>query len=330
MVTSPDISFRSTRVVDDALFEGQLQRVVAHTKHPNVGIFGPESVSWQINREAILFMGAGRATLLQLAHPWVATAMAHHSSVKTDVIGRFHRTFNIVFSMVFGTLDHALHTARIMHSRHQGITGPLCDTQPSSQPVPRYSANDIDAMLWVYSTLIETAAKMYELIFPPLTDEKKEQYYHESWLFGLLFGLPEDTFPQTWQAFLDYNRTMWSSDVLTVSTAGKELGQFLMYDLWEDERSGRRQLAHYYRALTLGFLPEPILTQYGFDYGIREQRVAENTLHWIRRIYPYIPKQIRFVPPYHEATGRVSGRKKPSWLTRYLNTHWVGQPTLVS
>ncbi|HIA15076.1 MAG TPA: hypothetical protein EYN74_09380 [Nitrospirales bacterium] len=72
------------------------------------------------------------------------------------------------------------------------------------------------------------------------------------------------------------------------------------------------------------------MTQYGFDYGIREQRVAENTLHWIRRIYPYIPKQIRFVPPYHEATGRVSGRKKPSWLTRYLNTHWVGQPTLVS
>ena len=327
MVTSLDVSLRSSRVVDDALFERQLQRVVAHTNDPDVGIFGPESVSWKINREAILFMGAGRATLLQLAHPWIAAAMAQHSNIKTDVVGRFHRTFRIVFSMVFGTLDQALHTARIMHSRHHRITGPLVNTQPSSQ---HYSANDIDAMLWVYATLIETAAKMYEAIFPPLTDEQKEQYYRESWLFGFLFGLPEEAFPQTWQAFLDYNRTMWSSNVLTVTTAGKELGQFLMYDLWEDERYDRRQLAHHYRALTLGFLPEPILTQYGFEFGEDEQRVAENTLRWIRRIYPYLPKQVRFVPSYHEAQYRIIGQRQPNWLIRYLNTHWVGQPTLVS
>ena len=275
-------------------------------------------------------MGAGRATLLQLAHPWVAAAMAQHSSVKTDVIGRFHRTFRIVFSMVFGTLDHALHTARSMHSRHQRITGPLSDTQPSSQPAPHYSANDIDAMLWVYATLIETAVKMYELICPPLTDEQKEQYYRESWLFGFLFGLPEDVFPPTWSAFLDYNRTMWSSHVLTVSTAGRELGRFLMYDLWAGERYGRRQLAHYYRALTLGFLPEPILTQYGFDFGTHGQRVVEKTLRWIRRIYPCLPKQVRFVPSYHEAIGRISDQRKPSRFIRHLNTLWVGQPTLVS
>ena len=185
-------------------------------------------------------------------------------------------------------------------------------------------------MLWVFATLIDTAVTMYETIFPPLTDEQKEQYYRESWLFGFLFGLPEDAFPQTWQAFLDYNRAMWSSNVLTVSTAGKELGQFLMYDLWEDEPSGQRQLAHYYRALTLGFLPEPILTQYGFDFDMREQRVGENTLHWIRRIYPYLPKQVRFVPSYHEAIGRIHGRRKPGYVTRRLSSLWVGQPTLVS
>jgi uncharacterized protein (DUF2236 family) len=33
-------------------------------------------MTWRVNREAILFLAAGRALLLQLAHPWVAAAVA--------------------------------------------------------------------------------------------------------------------------------------------------------------------------------------------------------------------------------------------------------------
>jgi|HubBroStandDraft_6_1064221.scaffolds.fasta_scaffold475284_2 hypothetical protein len=32
-----------------------------------------------MNREAILFLAAGRALLLQLAYPWIAAAVADHS-----------------------------------------------------------------------------------------------------------------------------------------------------------------------------------------------------------------------------------------------------------
>jgi uncharacterized protein (DUF2236 family) len=134
--------------------------------------------------------------------------MAQHSKVKTDGVGRFHQTFRIVFSMVFETLNHALHTARIMHSRYHGITGTLSDMQPSSDQTSHYSTNDIDVMLWVYATLIETEVMIYERIFPPLTDKQKEQYYRKSRLFGFLFGLPEEVFSPTLAAFLEYNRTM--------------------------------------------------------------------------------------------------------------------------
>src|SRR6478609_5664592 len=72
------------------------------------GIFGPQSITWQIDREAAIFLGAGRALLLQLAHPWVAAAISEHSKTFADPIGRFHRTFDIVFAMVFGSLDRAL------------------------------------------------------------------------------------------------------------------------------------------------------------------------------------------------------------------------------
>jgi uncharacterized protein (DUF2236 family) len=38
------------------------------TSDPQPGIFGPSSISWKVNRESALFLGAGRAALLQLAH----------------------------------------------------------------------------------------------------------------------------------------------------------------------------------------------------------------------------------------------------------------------
>ena len=53
------------------------------------GVFGPDSLTWRIDREALTFLGAGRALLLQLAHPWVAAAIAEHSKTIDDPIGRF-------------------------------------------------------------------------------------------------------------------------------------------------------------------------------------------------------------------------------------------------
>src|SRR5215204_5428185 len=74
---------------------------------PTEGVFGAGSTIWQVDREALVFLGAGRALLLQLAHPWVSTAIAEHSTALSDPIGRFHRTFEIIFTLVFGSLEQA-------------------------------------------------------------------------------------------------------------------------------------------------------------------------------------------------------------------------------
>ena len=80
---------------------------------------------WRIDREAAIFLAAGRALLLQLAHPWVAAAIAEHSHSLSDPIGRFHRTFGVVFTMVFGTTDEAIAAARRLYHRHAAISGAL-------------------------------------------------------------------------------------------------------------------------------------------------------------------------------------------------------------
>ena len=114
-------------LVTDALLEEQLELIRARTASPLAGVFGPTSITWRTNREGILFLAAGRALLLQLAHPWVAAAVADHSKALSDPIARFHRTFKVVFKMVFGTVDQAFAAARSLHRRHESITGVLPD-----------------------------------------------------------------------------------------------------------------------------------------------------------------------------------------------------------
>ena len=136
----PASSFRTmtpppSAVVAEADLERELAIVRSAAAGEAAGIFGPDSVIWRIDREAAIFLGAGRALLLQLAHPWVAAAIAQHSRSLADPIGRFHRTFSIVFTMVFGTTAQALAAARRLHRRHTAISGTLGEDEAPLPPV---------------------------------------------------------------------------------------------------------------------------------------------------------------------------------------------------
>lgn len=169
------------------------------------GVFGPASLSWRVDREAVIFLGAGRALLLQLAHPWVTAAIAVHSRTFADPIGRFHQTFNIVFTMVFGTLDQALAASRRLHHRHAMVVGVLPAAVGPFAEGSAYRANEVSALRWVHATLVETALLAHDLVPPALTDGEREQYWLESRLFGALFGIPPTSLPSDWMSFAAYN-----------------------------------------------------------------------------------------------------------------------------
>src|ERR1700758_5445860 len=98
-----DVCLGPPRLIGEADLERELGLIRNSTTASGAGVFGPNSIMWHVDREAVIFLGAGRALLLQLAHPWVAAAIVQHSNTLADPIGRFHRTFSVVFSMVFGT-----------------------------------------------------------------------------------------------------------------------------------------------------------------------------------------------------------------------------------
>lgn len=310
-------------MISESDLETALDSVRARAAGSVEGIFGPASMTWRIDREAVIFLGAGRALLLQLAHPWVATAVAEHSRTFADPIGRFHRTFGVVFTMVFGSLDSALAAARHLHHRHATIVGRLTEAIGPFGSGSPYCANEAAALRWVHATLVETALIVHDLILPPLSVEERELYWAESRLYGALFGLTTADLPADWDSFAAYNAAMTQSDTLSISTAAREVaGQ-----IFAGDRPWLRP-PRWYQALSAQLLPDRLRVGFGFAFDERDRKAAERALARIRRVYPKIPARLRYVGPYQEAQARLQGKSQLGWPTRCLNRAWIGRSEL--
>src|SRR5689334_3940137 len=173
-------------IVTRSQLERRLEEIAASVKDPRCGLFGPDSMTWRLSRESIVFLGAGRAALLQLAHPYVAHGVEQHSATRADPIGRFNRTFLHVYGMIFGDLESALTAARRVRRVHDRIHGPVDEDVGRYRRGHRYTAHDEPALLWVFATLVETTVMAYEIGIARLSPAEKDAYYQESKLFGAL------------------------------------------------------------------------------------------------------------------------------------------------
>ena len=76
----------SFELVGAETLECELNQVRVAAAGSLAGIFGPRSMTWRVDREAAIFLGAGRALLLQLAHRPSPTGPKKQSGIRS---GRF-------------------------------------------------------------------------------------------------------------------------------------------------------------------------------------------------------------------------------------------------
>lgn len=290
--------------VTPAKLEESLSRVQSGVIDPRWGLFGPHSCQWLVAREAGVFLAAGRAALLQLAHPFVAHAVDQHSKTRSDPAGRFVRTFENVFPMIFGDLDDALRCARRVHQVHRGIAGRITErVGPFAEGAP-YHANHEEALFWVAATLWDSALVAHELIFGPLPPSFKEAYYQESKRFAYLFGIPDRVIPPSFADFEVYCREQWGR--AAVGATARSMGLFLL----SPPRPLLAPAVRAYGAVTKWLLPAPVLEGYGLSLGNLERQAAERSVALLRGVYPGLPPRIRFLPAYRDAVRRVEQRPR--------------------
>jgi uncharacterized protein (DUF2236 family) len=287
------------------------------------GFFGPGSITWRVNRESAVFLGAGRAALLQLAHPWVAVALAHHSNLLNDAISRFHSTFRVIYTMLFGTRAQAVEASQRLYQRHTGIRGELPHAIGSHVQGEHYEANEVAALRWVYATLVESAILAYDFVLPPLSPGEREQYYLESKRMAALFGIRAEDLPQDWAAFSRYTAQMFESPQLGVDENALALGRSVLSGVgtWLHP-------PHWYLSLTAYWMPPRFRSGFELPFTTREQQAVDRAARRLPGLYPRIPEMLRFVGPFHEAEARLRGRS-PGVLTRKSNRFWMGEPRLL-
>src|SRR4051812_3870093 len=185
-----------------------------------------------------------------------------------------------------------------------------------------YIANDVSALMWVHATLVDTALRAYELVFPPVSAETRERYYTDCRLMGALFGIPTEAQPPNWAGLASYIEATLASDTLAVGVTGREIATRVLGG------AGRLPVPSWYKSLTTTLLPEQLRGGFGQPLEDEDHRRAAWALAIIRRVYPLLPSRIRTVGPYQEALGRLSGQTRPSGPTRALNRIWIGRTSM--
>lgn len=298
--------------VDRQSHRARLAQLEATIVDPQAGIHGPGTEAWRLNRESLNFFAAGRAALLQLAHPFVATAIDQHSKTKEDIRRRFEATFSNVFAMTFGSWDQAERAARRVHNIHSRINGDLEEDLGRHRRGDRYEANESSALLWVFATLVDSVIVVNRHFSRPLSDIEAERYYSDARRFAALFGIPDDELPKNYRRFDEYIQTMLGSDELAVGSAAKDMATFLM----TPPHAVLSPVFSWYRAVTAALMPRRFREPFGLEFSTSRQVAWKMTVPLVRSTYMRLPRQLRCLPGYLEAEARVDESRG---LTRVLD-----------
>jgi len=245
--------------------------------------FPRDSVISRVNEEPAIMFGAGRALLLQLAHPHVAAGVDEHSDFQHNPFKRLRGTLEAMYTMVYGPAELADGVGRRVQWIHSFVKSPA------------YEASDPVNLLWVHATLLDSALGCFERLVRPLSADEVETYYEQMTVVAERFGCPRTEQPADYQAF----RAYWDEQVNTIEVT--DVGRRLARDVIDPTLPLKlhlplKPLLAMQRTVAVGTLPEPIRTGFGFAWDERSQRRLDR-LHGLARAYNRrVPRRVRVAP----------------------------------
>ena len=263
-------------------------------------------IARQVNREAVVVLGWGRAILMQLAHPLVAAGVGGHSRFDTGplaCIERMRRTIGAMLSLTFGDEEQIRRTADRINSIHRRVHGRLGRAVGRYPAGTAYDATDPELLKWVHATLIDSQLRTYALFVGPLTADEKDRYCAEAAQVGPRLGVPADALPDTAAGLDDYLKEMEQEQRLAVGEQARGLAAALLAP------PGGRWVAPALwlgRLTTLGLLPAPIRDRYGFAWRRRDTRRLHSVATVLRAARRILPPGLREWPAAR-AAGRAGG-----------------------
>jgi uncharacterized protein (DUF2236 family) len=264
-----------------------------------VGLFGPDSEAWRLDREAFLLLGAGpRALLLQIAHPSVAAGVAEHSDFRADPWRRLDGTLRSYLRIIYGSSAAARGEIRRLHDLHRTVIG------------QGYDARDPALSLWVHATLVDSTIVVNDAWAGPLSRDRAARFYDETRPIGRAFGIPDRDLPRDLAAFEAYlAEQLGPAGPVRVGETARELAGAILHPPLPGvlARAGLHpRLYDWTLWPAIALLPEPIREAYGFRWGTFERAVAAWLVAGWQAWNPRLPAAFRQMPQALAADRRMA------------------------
>jgi uncharacterized protein (DUF2236 family) len=119
------------------------------------GLFGPESVTWRVMAEPMMWVAGLRALYLQALHPTVMRGTWQNTSFtdRAEAWGRFIRTTEFVRTRTFGPVAEVERAGRRLRKIHSSLTGVAEDGRV-------FRLDEPDLLLWVHCGEIDSYAEI--------------------------------------------------------------------------------------------------------------------------------------------------------------------------
>ncbi|MFE9403229.1 oxygenase MpaB family protein [Streptomyces sp. NPDC006530] len=155
------------------------------------GYFGPDSVTWQLHSDPMMWIAGVRALYLQALHPRAVRGVMQNSDFRQDAWGRLMRTADFVGTLSYGTKEAAERAGARVRRIHAQLTADDPETGE------RFGIDDPELLLWVHCAEIDSYLGVVRRSGFRLDDAQADRYVGEHRVDARLVGLDPAGVPGT-------------------------------------------------------------------------------------------------------------------------------------
>src|SRR5438270_4342010 len=164
------------------------------------GLFGPDSVTWQIMSSPIMWVAVLRALYLQALHPRVIRGTLQNAATITEPVdawARLRRTRTFIETRTFGTTAEAERAGLRVRKIHEPLTG----TDPDGT---RYQVDEPELLLWVHCGEVASCADIARRSRLPFSAADLDAFVDEQRTSAELIGVDRAAAPASMAALDAY------------------------------------------------------------------------------------------------------------------------------
>jgi uncharacterized protein (DUF2236 family) len=256
----------------------------------DLGPFGPESVTWRLHSDPVLWLGGVRALYLQALHPRAMALLHQHSVFREDPWGRLMRTAQYVGTISYGTHEQAERAGSRVRGVHR-----------------RLGLDDPDLLLWVHCCEIDSFLSVARRAGMRLTDADADRYVAEQVRAARLAGVPDEGVPRSAADLAGYFERVRPE--LAITPEARAAARYILFPPlpWKAELlTPARPAWTLAAAESFALLPRWARRMYALPGLPTTDLAATAAARALRSALYLLPARLREGPHYRDAKARLA------------------------